>query len=404
MNNKKGFTLVELLAVIIILGLISVIIVPRIFNIINDSEKKSYEVSVNNLVNALNEIALDKKANLIQFDGCSYNFETNLNTCSDLRYSGELPTSGSISVDRDGNVNGSVGYGDNIFEIRNNKYTSMISGLEFVFDYTGGEQTFNVVTSGYYKLETWGAQGGNKGGKYGGYGGYSTGDIVLTTGDILYINVGGNVNGEYNSSYCVGSPNGYCFGGYNGGGSSWYVTNEKWGSGGGATHIALKSGLLSTLNNDVDKILIVSGGGGGAYSAFVGGSAGGYIGNNGYFREGYEQSIGGGQSAGGAGQQSGLFGLGCSISNSNNGTGGGAGFYGAGSALASSSGGGSSYIGNSHLTNKYMTCFQCQESNDVSTKTISVNDVSKVTEEPISGNPKKGNGYARITYLGQSID
>lgn len=404
MNNKKGFTLIEVLAIIILLGIIIVIIAPKVVNTIRNSKKKSYEASVNNIVKSLNSIAIDKKANLVSFEGCSIDFDNDVNTCTDLKYSGELPTSGSITVDKDGNVNGSVGYGNNIFEIRNNKYTIISSGTEFVFDYTGGEQTFKVVTSGYYKLETWGAQGGNKGGKYGGYGGYSTGDIVLTTGDILYINVGGNVNGEYNSSYCVGSPNGYCFGGYNGGGSSWYVTNEKWGSGGGATHIALKSGLLSTLNNDVDKILIVSGGGGGAYSAFVGGSAGGYIGNNGYLREAYAQSIGGTQSAGGTGQQSGSFGLGGSISNRNNGTGGGAGFYGAGSALASSSGGGSSYIGNSRLINKYMSCFQCQESNDVSTKTISVNDESKVTEEPISGNPKKGNGYARITYLGQSID
>lgn len=405
MNNKKGFTLVEVLAVIVVLGLISVIIVPKVINTVNDSKKESYKASVNNLVNSLNSISIDKKANLISFEGCSIDFDNDVNTCTDLDFSGELPTSGSITVDKDGNVNGSVGYGDNIFEIRNNKYTIISSGTEFVFDYTGGEQTFKVVTSGYYKLETWGAQGGGNptNAPVGGYGGYSTGVVNLTSSDVLYINVGGQGSGKLNNSVCVGSPNGYCSGGYNGGGNSWYVTNEKWGSGGGATHIALKSGLLSILNDDIDKILIVSGGGGGAY-AFSGGSAGGINGVNGYLREAYAQSIGGAQSAGGTGQQSGSFGLGGSISIHNNGTGGGAGFYGAGSALASSSGGGSSYIGNSRLINKYMSCFQCQESNDVSTKTISVNDESKVTEEPISGNPKKGNGFAKITYLGESID
>lgn len=119
--NKKGFTLVEVLAVIVILGLMSVIIVPKVINTVNDSEKKSYEASVNNLVNSLNSISIDKKANLISFEGCSIDFDNDVNTCTDLDYSGELPDSGSITVDRDGNVNGSVGYGDNRFNVINNK-------------------------------------------------------------------------------------------------------------------------------------------------------------------------------------------------------------------------------------------------------------------------------------------
>ena len=402
--NKKGFTLTEVLGIIVVLGLLAVIIGPKIINTIKNSKEKSYNVSVNNLVKALNSVAIDHKANLVSFDGCSYNFDTRINTCSDLGYSGELPTGGSVTVDRDGNVNGSVVYGNSTFEIRNNKYTSMSSGTEFAFDYTGGEQTFNVFTSGYYKLETWGAQGGDKD-STGGYGGYSIGIVNLNSADVLYINVGGQGAGALNIEGCVGSPVGICSGGYNGGGDSAYKTDGHWGAGGGATHIALKSGLLSTLNNDVDKILIVSGGGGGAYSSFSGGSAGGYVGNDGYLRDGYKQSLGGTQSTGGQGTLSGLFGMASSFPiGSANSTGGGSGFYGAGSVYATSSGGGSSYIGNSLLTNKYMTCFECQESDDVSTKTISVNDESKVTEEPISGNPKKGNGFVKITYLGQSID
>ena len=38
-NKKKGFTLVELLAVIVILAVILVIAVPQIMNTINDSKK-----------------------------------------------------------------------------------------------------------------------------------------------------------------------------------------------------------------------------------------------------------------------------------------------------------------------------------------------------------------------------
>src|SRR5574344_401653 len=47
---------------------------------------------------------------------------------------------------------------------------------EFTFDYIGAEQTFTPTCDGYYKLETWGAQGGSTYGT-GGYGSYSTGII-----------------------------------------------------------------------------------------------------------------------------------------------------------------------------------------------------------------------------------
>ncbi len=40
MKGKNGFTLVELLAVIVILGLLMVIIAPKITNTLNESEKK----------------------------------------------------------------------------------------------------------------------------------------------------------------------------------------------------------------------------------------------------------------------------------------------------------------------------------------------------------------------------
>ena len=43
---KKGFTLVELLAVIIILAVISTIVVPIVLNIVNDSKKSTYQSSV----------------------------------------------------------------------------------------------------------------------------------------------------------------------------------------------------------------------------------------------------------------------------------------------------------------------------------------------------------------------
>lgn len=45
-NNQKGFTLVELLAVIMILGIILAIAVPAVGNIVKTSEEKAHKANV----------------------------------------------------------------------------------------------------------------------------------------------------------------------------------------------------------------------------------------------------------------------------------------------------------------------------------------------------------------------
>ena len=276
----------------------------------------------------------------------------------------------------------------------------------FNFDYTGGEQTFIAPVSGIYKLETWGAQGGTMSSDiYGGYGGYSSGVIALSKATNLYINNGGH--GKTGIA------------GYNGGGSASFNGGS---GGGGASDITLSSGTLSTFNNKLSEIIIVSGGGGGSaqhtelINSGSGGHAGGYIGGNGYFgtwttKAGY----GGTQSTGGSyglcqddtvcGENGG-FGKGgnlieCDTTHCNNAwqAGGGAGFYGGGSSRHSGGGGGSGYIGNPILKDKVMYCYNCEESSEESTKTIST---TCSEETPTSNCAKKGNGYARITLV--SID
>ena len=82
------------------------------------------------------------------------------------------------------------------------------------------------------------------------------------------------------------------------------------------------------------------------------------------------------------------------------GPGGGAGWYGgAGGTVQPGGGGGSSYIGSTRLLTfnneeKHMTCYNCLESEEADTKTISVNTVSI---DPVSDTPKRHDGYARIT-------
>ena len=145
--------------------------------------------------------------------------------------------------------------------------------IQFNFDYTGTEQVFTVPKTGTYKIEVWGAQGGAFSNETsGGAGGYSSGILNLNLNEDIYINVGSTDLKKCND---IGNGS-YCEGGYNGGGTSQDATKEQWGAGGGATHAATISGLLSNLNNDKDKILIVAGGGGGAYSGLNGASGGGF--------------------------------------------------------------------------------------------------------------------------------
>lgn len=65
----------------------------------------------------------------------------------------------------------------------------------YTFSYTGEIQEWTAPKAGIYKLETWGAQGGDAtdgtNTARGGYGSYSVGEVALTAGDKLYINVGG---------------------------------------------------------------------------------------------------------------------------------------------------------------------------------------------------------------------
>ena len=269
---------------------------------------------------------------------------------------------------------------------------------EYVFDYTGTEQVFTVPADGKYKIELWGAQGGFFS-NYGisNYGGYSTGYIYLNNHDIIYINIGGRGSYGYKGQ-----------GGYNGGAYGAYGTKYKSSGGGGATHISSESGVLVSLNNKNGSIYAVAGGGGGAYAFSSGGAGGGYIGNSGLYSSEFNKNIcgkGADQNNGGSKTQSsfgtsnsGIFGAGGDGGKTDaDGGGGGGGLYGGGGCPDNGTGGGGSgYIGNLLLTNKVMYCYNCEESSEESTKTIST---TCAEETPTENCAKKGNGYARITYI-----
>ena len=275
-------------------------------------------------------------------------------------------------------------------------------GTVWTFDYTGAEQLFKVSRPGIYKLETWGAQGGSIENFRGGYGGYSSGNIKLSKNSVIYVVIGGMGIGATGSGQDL-------IGGYNGGGEVKKNININHinGSGGGATHMAIISGLLSELNEKKDNILIVAGGGGGArnqsnHSTAArwgnGGDGGGYLGvgptsSFGSIDNSFTvvASLAGTQNSGYA------FGHGEWCTGN---SGGGSGYYGGYGGCripyTGSGGGGSGYIGNTSLYNKTMYCYNCETSSEESAKTISTTCTS---ESPTENCSKQGNGYARITLI-----
>lgn len=193
-------------------------------------------------------------------------------------------------------------------------------------------------------------------------------------------------------------------------------SNLACGGGGGATHIARRTGLLKNLSENIDDILLVSGGGGGGCNCNIGdgkctgGSGGGIEGvKNVTVNKKYNNIYPGGNQTGPSGRTFGQASPSSSASSDCTGGGGGGGFYPGRRGSLSTGSGGSGYIGNTDLTNKYMYCYDCTESTDENTYTINTIGSSDLTdkencpngysEEPISKCAKAGNGYAKITFL-----
>lgn len=400
--KNKGFTLMELLGVIIILGILALVTFPPVLNQIKKAKQELENSTRILIIEAAKDYYEDHVDDYVKTNGNTYCISVNalvennyLNKKIKDENFNDIDTTKKVRLTYN---NEKVNY-DVVEECIN-------SGEYATFDYistgTNKEQSYRVAQSGTYKLEVWGAQGGSHDNtNRGGYGGYSTGTINLNAGEVLYINVGGaGTDAIYGNE-----------GGYNGGGGRSDIdsSDSYLGSGGGATHIARDSGLLSTLEAKKgeysetagtyisNRIIIVAGGGGGSYYYDAdyygyGGDAGGYIGGASYaYRAGETfESTPATQTTGYA------FGQGSSGGTYH--SGGGGGFYG-GLQASNNSGGGSGYIGNPNLSNKAMYCYNCTESANSETRTISTTNVSATATSEYA---KKGNGYAKITFLGES--
>lgn len=430
-KNNNGFTLVELIAVIVLIALLFVVAIPAAMKVGDNAKKKSFETKIN-LIKSAGELYGQRELKVLQTETNSFcKIEGDKITTSETQIDeayypcfkktvGELLQKGMI--DRDDYYNCSSGLIDVIYNpvtentinqcnvyiyFKNNKPSAIydinddceipVSELCGVsprtskslvlntstttttttttttqpavsceysvdqtwdYNYTGSEQKFTTPCTGVYKLEVWGAQGGNSGfGAAGGKGGYSYGNILLSNGTPLFIGVGGQ-------------------GGYNGGGTGVSTSEYKGGNGGGATHIAQNAqntgrGVLANYNSYRNEVLIVAGGGGGGYTNVSesisqnGGTGGGETGGIGGWKGKYCVA---------ANQTSGYsFGKG-EDHNPTYSAGGGGGYFGGkcnsdnGNLSGGSAGGGSGYIGG-------------------------------VTNGAMENGVRTGNGYARVTLV-----
>ncbi|MGS5514550.1 glycine rich domain-containing protein [Clostridioides difficile] len=198
----------------------------------------------------------------------------------------------------------------------------------YEFNYTGSEQSV-TLKPGKYKLECWGAKGGNWGGGECGAGGYSYGELTLKKEVVLYIYTG-QLGYDANNTLEV----------FNGGGYG------KDCTGGGATDIRIIGGDWNSEEGLLSRIIVAggSGGGGGGWSSGVGGGyIGGYgKGSNSAF------SCGGRQNTGGMALEfnnEGLFGKGGCLTITNVlSRGGGGGWFGGACSDTAMGGGGSGYV------------------------------------------------------------
>jgi hypothetical protein len=264
-----------------------------------------------------------------------------------------------------------------------------------------GCTAYTISQSGLYRLETWGAQGGNANIYQGGRGGYSVGEVRLEAGTIVHVCVGG-AGAQASRTSTAPFP-----GGFNGGGGATRGDNgngKETASGGGATDIRI--GI-----NSLYARAIVAGGGGGGVGAnttplgvgVTGGIGGGL--NGGVNTSGYNPGNGGTQIAGGTNAicvGTGSFGVAGSACNVglDNMSGGGGGWFGGGSGLPG--GGGSGFIftsasntdativGGTFLLDSSHYLFNAQ-----------IIDGGSVMPAPGGGTQtgQGGNGYARITLL-----
>ena len=259
------------------------------------------------------------------------------------------------------------------------------------FSATGAVQNV-TLNKGTYKLEVWGAQGGNYNTTYtGGKGGYSYGTLTLNNTTNLYVYVG-------KQAQTITTNRTVTTGGFNGGGNGfnrYYSGTYTYAQGGGgASDIRIGQDSLYSR-------VIVAGGGSGATNrtnGYYGGGTSGGTGLSGY--AGSQTSAG----------TNGSFGTGGSATTSGNNykygsAGGGGGWYGGGASTSYSdntnydtySGGGSGYVYTSSTASNYPSGNLLTSTYYLTNAATLAGNTSFTSTSGGTETGHSGDGYAKIT-------
>jgi uncharacterized repeat protein (TIGR02543 family) len=120
MKNNKGFTLVEILAVVAVLILIIAIITPKIFKQFQNAEKITNQEQINTIIN-IAKIYMNQNSELLPKEGREYNI-----TLQELKNSGLISTSQILNPSTKQELQGYISV-----KYINNKYNYKYIGPEY---------------------------------------------------------------------------------------------------------------------------------------------------------------------------------------------------------------------------------------------------------------------------------
>ena len=127
--NKRGFTLVELLAVIVVLGIVASISIYAITNTIRKTKEKSYQVTINEIENMANDYLLENNGKLFFIssnDGSETEYQcVTIKQLIDAGYFKTDITESLVDVDTNVNINDFV-------KITRNQNSKVISDIAYI--------------------------------------------------------------------------------------------------------------------------------------------------------------------------------------------------------------------------------------------------------------------------------
>ena len=366
-KNKKGFTLVELLAVIVVLIIVMLIALNVIRTYTKDSKEKAVQANALGYIKAVDAF-IDENTDTYEFQ---YGiFKTQELDESGVKLSGTKPDDGYVIGSRFNIQSACLEYGSKYLMytkdgVQKSKkgHCSTLPEMEHDYEYTGNYETFTVPFDGYYKIELWGAASGAhwKDSSTGSGGGYASGVIKLNTGDKLYFYVGQQGTHGSGSSPWSGPSASFNGGGYGG--------NSGSGSGGGATDVRLVSGAWDNQSSLASRIIVAGGGGGAddnpsATNDGRGGGGGGLSGVSAWISGGYNTGYQGTQTTGYA------FGKGANCEAGTDTGGAGGGYF--GGKVTNHGNGGAG--GRSGYVSGFTGCVAIKSQNDLSPRLDSENN------------------------------